>query len=201
MTPKPLTLNAWILHTTIGWILGIALYYLLTQLWQQFGLNLHNGQALFGIGLSAGVGIMQWQLIRQSADHGFKWFWCLFIGLSLPFVLVDLVSLAVGLNPEALTLDVQILGLLCTTIIGASLAGYFQYRFVLGKSELASNWITYHSLAWIAGFIPIAVYLAADQLGLTPAMAAVALLMGGPLLGILTGRRIERILGTPKETY
>lgn len=201
MTSKPLTFASWVLYTSFGWITGIVLYLLLTSISEQSGLQLHDGQSLVGIGLSAGVGLFQWMLIRKQSESGFKWFWSLFVGMSLPFIMVDLISAAVGLNPHTVALDVQIMGLLCTTIIGASLAGYFQYRFVLDKTEMASNWITYHSLSWMAGFVPIAVYLGAHTLGITRATALLIALLGGPLLGYFTARRIVRIFESHAESY
>lgn len=201
MTPKPLTLTSWVLYTSIGWITGIALYILLTRVSEQLGLQLHDGQTLIGIGLSAGVGLFQWMLIRKQSENGFKWFWSLFVGMSLPFIMVDLISAVVNLNPHAVALDVQIMGLLCTTIIGASLAGYFQYRFVLDKTEMASNWITYQSLSWMIGFVPIAIYLGAPTLGITQVTALLIAVLGGPLMGYFTARRIVRIYESNVESY
>ncbi|MBL7847034.1 MAG: hypothetical protein JNL40_06165 [Cyclobacteriaceae bacterium] len=200
MNAKPLTLLSWILHTSLGWIVGIVLFEYLTRLGHNLNLQMHDGQSLVGLSMGAGVGLTQWLLLRKHAKGAFKWFWSLFLGFSFPFVMVDLVSAMVGLNPETVPLDVQILGLLCTTVIGSSVAGYFQYNALMKSTESSDNWIMYHSMAWVACFLPMAIYLASQHFEANQAAGIFILMLGGPLLGFLTGMRMIKIFSaTPEE--
>ncbi len=199
MNAKPLTLLSWILYTSLGWIVGIVLFEYLTRLGHNLNLQMHDGQSLVGLSMGAGVGLTQWLLLRKHTKGSFKWFWSLFLGFSLPFVMVDLISAMVGLNPESIGLDVRILGLLCTTVIGSSVAGYFQYKSLMKSTDYGDNWIMYHSMAWVACFFPMAIYLASQHFEANQTAGIFILMLGGPLLGLLTGLKMTKVFAAAPE--
>jgi hypothetical protein len=189
MTRLPLnqlTLNKWILYSSGGWLIGVLLVILL-------GTFLDN--AAVGIGMGAGVGIAQWIALKQHASMKAKWFLFSIVGLGIPFLLFSLASGTILLIKPETYIPIA-------TLLGALLAGWLQYRFILKQTyEDAANWILMNCLGWTAAAVITFVgYLFISYLprAVSLPLAFILLVIGGPILGLISGPTILPILKRTK---
>jgi hypothetical protein len=189
MTRLPLnqlTLNKWILYSSGGWLIGVLLVILL-------GTFLDN--AAVGIGMGAGVGIVQWIALKQHASMKAKWFLFSIVGLGIPFLLFSLASGTILLIKPETYIPIA-------TLLGALLAGWLQYRFILKQTyEDAANWILMNCLGWTAAAVITFVgYLFISYLprAVSLPLAFILLVIGGPILGLISGPTILPILKRTK---
>ena len=69
-------LKRWVLFTTYGWMIGILIVVSLAAL-SEAVFNIKDesgGQAVVGIGMGAGVGMMQWLVLRKNLNGSFNLF-------------------------------------------------------------------------------------------------------------------------------
>ena len=189
ISQKALSVNKWILYTCVGWTIGILLIILSGILLETIRIEI-GGQSILGIGMGLGVGLMQWLALRKHSETGKMWIWFLFIGLSIPFIFLDVLSAFIELKPENY--------ILIATAFGGLFTGWLQYRFILSKiSDKAKSWIIYSSLGWIVStLVTMSLFwlnLHIERHFAIP-LAFIFILIGGPLLGLITGYSIVSIL-------
>ncbi len=186
--PDSSFLTRWILSTFLGWLIGIAAVIVLAMLWDSLGIG--TAQFMVGLGMGTGVGIMQSRQLRPWLGNPWPWIYASVIGMSVPFILADVIS-ALGGLPFMLPLFVLLSGLF---------AGFLQSRLLRPHSRSSQWWIAASAVAWIlaAGVIPLSDAL--DQLlDLGPIGALVTILIwlaGGAIHGVISGSSLIRILGT-----
>lgn len=186
-TVKTLSVKTWTIYSCIGWLIGVALVLLI-------GIPLDSlkivGQAMIGIGMGAGMGLMQWLVLRKQNKTGIIWLWFSIIGLGIPYILFDVLAALTGLMSEYY--------LPIATAGGGLLCGYLQYRFILSKiSGNAKNWILYSGVGWLlAHLVTVLLFITNNSIPKYFALplAFVYILIGGPILGIITGRSMVSIL-------
>jgi hypothetical protein len=116
--------------------------------------------------------------------------WCSIFGFTVAYVASDIVASFITIDIDAGTI------LPIATFIGALISGWLQYAFVLKKSVANSKgWIMYNAGAWLLahlltmGMFLIKIPKQNGVLGvLIIILAIVFILIGGPLLGFITGR-------------
>lgn len=174
----------WIRASALGWLLGIAVTFLLGILWDTVGITV---QFIVGIGLGLGVGFMQERVLRAWIDPSRPWLWASLAGMGLPFVLADVDTL-LGLGiPFSLPLCI---------LIGALLAGILQGRLLNKQFENGLIWIVASLVGW---GVPLGL-LALEESGHLPETSGLlaAMVVGGVLLGVITGPVLQRILNRPR---
>jgi hypothetical protein len=189
---KPLKLKKWIWLTIAGWFIGVALVIGLGILAETIlqGKEGLGGQALVGVGMGIGVGLMQWILLRKYLRSALNWLWFSILGFTVAYLASDIVASFITIGFDAGTI------LPLATFIGALISGWLQYAFVLKKSIANSKgWIMYNAVAWLfahlltMGMFLIKIPKQSGVLGvLIIILAFVFILNGGPLLGFITGR-------------
>ncbi len=181
--------SKWKLFTGIGWILGVILVLLISAALE--GIKF-EGQSAVGLGMGLGVGFMQWLAVRKQFSISLNWCWFLMIGLGLPFIAYDLMAKYIEMTPEW--------GIVPATAIGALLAGYLQYNFILKKiSEKTTVWIIYNFLGWFvtAAFIILLGLLIAkfrSERYIMAILSVLSIIFGGIILGAITGNGWKKIL-------
>ena len=184
---KTLSVKTWTVYTGIGWLIGVALVLLI-------GIPLDSlkivGQAMIGIGMGVGIGLMQWLVLRKHIKINSNWFWFSLLGLGIPYILFDVLSAYTGLKTEYY--------LPIATALGGLLSGYLQYRFILSKiSGNAKNWILYSCVGWLlAHLVTVLLFITNNSIpkNIALPLAFVYILIGGPILGIITGHSMISIL-------
>lgn len=189
---QPLSVKTWTLYTSAGWLTGFVLTLLIGLPLEAIGIG---NQSMIGLGMGAGVGLTQARLLNRYPVSGRRWFWSSFIGMSIPYILYDVVAYKIKMTPE------QVLPV--ATAIGSLLAGTFQYQFALKPIKAKSkNWIIVTCLGWtIAHVLLIAInFNSIKQLNLPlfihVIFVVLCILGGGPILGLITGRSIVAALKT-----
>ncbi len=162
--------SQWIFATVQGWFLGFAVVIVLALLLDLIGANV---QSIVGIGMGAGVGYMQARLLRQRIGVYKQWMWSSVISMSLPFLAWDLTA-ALGIELP--------FSLLACVLIGSLILGLLQWQILRKHSDNAYWWVPGCILAWgLATAAP-------DML------VIVSILLGGVVLGAVTGAVLTRIL-------
>lgn len=131
----------WIYATAIGWIFGIALVLLLAMSFE--GVGIHNMQFFMGIGMGVGVGLMQWRSLKKILPISKNWIFSSVIGMSLPFLLFDLLKILAGvtLGPNYI---------LYSVCLAALLTGVLQFFILKRFTGEATLWIIANIIGWIA---------------------------------------------------
>ncbi len=190
-TLKPLTLKRWVWFTALGWLTGFACTMLIIFLFEA----LHIGnQSMIGIGMGAGVGLIQALLLKRYQLSGKHWFWSTFIGMSVPYLLYDLVSLFISMRPETI--------LPIATALGGLLAGTLQYYTVLKPHPGSSRyWILLTAVGWLLAHGFLLFLFANEKLKqlevpviLILVFAISCILSGGPILGLITGKSMVKVV-------
>jgi len=187
---KPLSELTWVGFTTAGWFTGFAFTLLIGLPLEALGIG---NQSMIGIGMGAGVGLLQARLLGRYGISGKIWFWTSFIGMSIPYILYDLLAEKIKMRPE------EVLPII--TAIGSLLVGGLQYNYQLKSiSKKSKSWIALTCLGWTLAHILLNAldFNFIKQLTLPVSfnvLLAVALIVGGgPVLGLFTSRSIVSIL-------
>lgn len=175
------SLARWVRVTWLGWILGFVFIIVLASAGEALGLG--GNQVLVGLGMGAGVGLLQGRALRPLLHRSGPWILVCLVGLGLPFLATDLAQVAGHALPYSLPLAVTLGGLLVglgqayllrphvrpvSAWVFASLVGW---SLAAGTASLADGISQSHSLRGIAG--------ALAYLGTVAG--------GGLLLGLVTG--------------
>lgn len=191
---KQLTQGLWIKANTAGWFIGIILVIGLALLGEAVmkSSEQSGGQAVVGMGMGAGVGFMQWLVLRRYWESVQKWLWFSIIGFTISFVLFDLIAANAKWK---ITAEVA---LPFATVLGALICSWLQYTFVLQKiASKTAYWLLYNTIAWVlAELITSGVSLLKLNLSaffpkvIIVVLALLFLSVGGPILGYITGKFI-----------
>jgi len=171
--------NRWVIATTLGWLLGFVLTLLFAVGW---GLVGGRAQFMIGIGMGAGVGVMQYRQLGAWIERPLRWFWMSAAGMGAPFILWDLGTYA-GIG--------DLFSLPACVLAGGFLSGLLQLKLLREQIERPAWWIPASMVGW---GVPVAA-IAVRDLGLAPGMFGTAiliaaLLFGGAILGAVTGKAL-----------
>lgn len=193
---KEITMKRWILFTSYGWLIGILLIVILAIISESvFKMQEESGgQAIVGIGMGAGVGIMQWLAIRKYLPSSQGFFYYTLIGFSSAFILMDIFSAIIDIQKIIIPLKEEFI-IPITVIVGAIISGWLHYYFVFKKiMNKAKIWIIYFITGWlIATLITVNIsFLNIKFTGYLPRVLAAfiafgGLSIGGVILGYITG--------------
>ena len=160
-----------------GWVLGIPILILISQLAEAAGIG--GAQVWVGAGMGLGVGLMQQRALRELLERPLHWLWPSTLGLALPFLITDLVP-AIPYSIYA------------CVIAGGMLTGLGQAWLLRRSLPRPYLWIVASTAGWIcaAGGVAVADRLQQMRLlsGVWGALAFLgAVACGGILLALITG--------------
>jgi hypothetical protein len=172
----PIPAVRWILRTFLGWTAGFVLAIALIVCVDALGVPAMQFPLAVGMGL--GVGVVQGRIVAPLLGGARAWSASTTVGLSLPFVLADLLRLLGGAVPYSLAGFVA---------LGGVLAGALQWRLlrtlpVAGTTWWAVltpiGWLLAGSTVWINELLP-------KTPGLIGAGRYIAVVLsGGVVLGV-----------------
>lgn len=188
-----LDLRVWTQRTFLGWCLGIVLLLALSVAFAAAGIRPVQFPA--GLAMATGVALCQMTLVKARLGVGWTWVWASALGMSVPFVALDLLTPTTGPTK-----------LLASALLGSVGLALCQYRLLPHHIASPARWVLGTCSGWI---LSAALVLTT---GLTMAIRppgrlvlAVALLnlllilVGGVVLGLVTGYTIVQATTTPDE--
>lgn len=170
-------LGRFVLATGIAWPVGIILAIVLSYaVVNQFYPKETN--LIVGLCLGAVVGYSQWLIMKKYFKISTWWIWASTIGIGLPFV-AEVIFVELGGSETGFIASVLI-GAVITFGIGGLLTGLLQIKIIKSLSKRSIWWIGISTFAW--------------------GISGVGNLLGGVILGLLTGIAILRLLEFPVQT-
>jgi hypothetical protein len=188
-TKKVSLQQRWIWYHLAGSFLAVILSMAFDAMLEWLKLPL--SQAVLGLGMGTAIGLMQWLVLRRYGIPQ-SWIWFTVAGLTLGYLLFNWLGKPLWdlANGNAL---------LVATLVGALIAGWLQYRFILKAiSGTSAKWIGVYTLAWVVAHATAAItgYIISSPLprGLIVTLNISLILAAGPLLGWITGRYLLPLL-------
>jgi len=188
--PTTLTKSKWLWYTTAGWFTGFVFSLLIGLPLEAIGIG---NQSMIGIGMGAGVGLLQARLVRRYGISAKDWFWTTFSGMSIPYITYDVLAVKIKLVPEEV--------LPFATAIGSLMVGGLQYHYLLKSiSKKSTSWILLTCAGWTLAHISLSAlnpnFIKQFHLPviLQFIFAVTIIVCGGPLLGLITGWKMVSIL-------
>lgn len=177
----------WGLFTFLGWLLGIVLILLLSGFLDSIGIE--GLQFYVGLGVSAGVGIMQWLVLRNAMPMTFKWVWYSILGVATPFLLFDLITKYGDFSLKQFYIPVCVL-------LGGIAISVLQSKLLKPYVNNAQRWIWLSFSAWaVSALAVIAIeytkYVSGSNLVLFFLNLAL-ILSGGIILGSFTASFLRK---------
>jgi hypothetical protein len=177
----------WVRATWGGWVLGVPCIAALALLGEAIGIG--GAQLIVGAGMGVGVGWLQARALRGLLPAVAPWFWSAVIGLTLPFLVVDIATAAGWSLPYWLYV---------TITAGGLLVGCAQWLILRRHFKDAPWWIAASSAGWgLAGgaaAIADALMKSRQIRGIGGLLAYLALIaVGGLVLGVVTGLCLARL--------
>ena len=193
MIQTSFTIRKWVIHTGIGWFLGVILILILSGFLESMHLD---GQSILGFGMGIGVGLAQWLLLKKYFSISINWVILLTIGLTSPFVAFDIASRYFILKPETFIPEI--------IASGTIFSSYLQYRFLLKPiNPDTKSWILYSLFGWMAAAMlcmfsyPFLMhYLTRNVVAIINIILFTA---AGPLLGFITGSGLRGIINEERQ--
>lgn len=170
--------------TFLGWLLGVVFILLLSGLLDSIGVE--GFQFYLGLGMGAGVGVVQWLFHRKFSPISYLWILFSAFGMGIPFIIFDFVPIAYKL-PLSVALGALTVALLQLT----ALKKYFQNAFL---------WIFGCFFGWIIAVATVFVIDFTMTIKVTGGMLLVMALLnlfiilaGGVFLGLISGITLKKI--------
>lgn len=179
------SVKKWVLFNFIGWFLGVFAMLGISSLIEAIGLK--DMQMSVGAGMGFGIGLLQWWLLRTSIPVKFSWVWVSVFGMTLPFVVLELLS---PLSGEQI--------LLPAVCIGAIITGYVHFAILKPMLKKAILWLPASSFGWLSalGAVKLLDYtqlISSSNLVLFFINLGL-ILSGGMLLGASTAWALNKML-------
>lgn len=182
-------LAKWVTSTFLGWLLGFILILVLSVILGAIGVE--NVQFFTGTGMGLGVGFMQWRVIRRISIDDKRWIWYSVIGLTIPYLIFDLINLLFSYSLGVYLLPV------CTGLGGLT-TGLLQFRILRASSLRARLWIIASFAGWILAALTVSSmdYIRFMEINnlIGFAINITLILGGGVVLGFITGMFLRNIL-------
>ncbi len=183
----------WVLASTVGWLLGFLVGFIGGHAVEEILPS--YGNAAIGAGLGAGVGIMQWLILRRQVSRAGWWVLASIVGLAVAPVVGTAVALAGGysITPESFGV---LVGWIVVAAVGGAMAGIMQWLILRRQVSRAGWWVLASTVGW---GVSVAVWEGVAALGRAMGFFpfAVALVGGGVGLGSITGIMLIWLLRQP----
>ncbi|MCP5064534.1 MAG: hypothetical protein GY936_19020 [Ignavibacteriae bacterium] len=182
-------IKKWTTYNFLGWLLGTIFVLILSSSFDAIGIE--NLQFFVAVGIGLGIGTAQWIVLKRITEIKKNWITVTVIGLTIPFLIADTLRYFELLNLKSLFIPV------CVGI-GSLLVGFFQSKLLKDYNIGMLNWIIISFFSWT--LIAVTVYsveythLISKNVWFGFITNLVLLLSGGIILGIITGKHLERNL-------
>jgi hypothetical protein len=145
-------------------------------------LGIGGSQALVGAGMALGIGIMQGRDMRRILGKAAPWIVSTVVGMTWPFLLMDIL--------KAAHFEVAYSLQLCVAIGGFS-AGTWQAFILRSRFRRTGSWVVASAIGWMlaAGMAALADFAGKSHAirGVSGALAYLGLIgLGGGILGLVT---------------
>ncbi|MCB0528480.1 MAG: hypothetical protein KDC61_15490 [Saprospiraceae bacterium] len=182
-TPEHQTKHpGWLKANILGWLLGFVVVLVLSGSFDAMGIE--RLQFFLGVGMGAGVGFMQWRVLRKSAGIGTRWIWYSVLGLGGAFLFFDVLKYFSGHSGSPYYI-------LMSTALGGLLAGMLQYGLLKATLPNAGMWTRGSFSGWLLAVLTVlsldyTKYVSSNNWVLFT-LNILLILAGGPVLGVVTG--------------
>ncbi len=179
----------WLTYNFFGWLLGTIFVLILSSSFDAIGIE--NLQFFIAVGVGLGIGTAQWMILKRITEIKKNWITVTVIGLTIPFLIADILRYFELLNLESLFIPV------CVGI-GSLLVGFLQSKLLKNYNIGMLNWIIISFFSWI--LIALAVssveytHLISKNVWFGFFTNLTLLLSGGIILGFITGKHLKRNL-------
>jgi len=183
MEQQSITQSRWILFTTLGWVVGIALAVLFAESLDVLHLEYFG----LGLGVATGIGFMQFLALRKVNGMNIRWMIFTIVGIGSTFLFFNLVLMKVDLNMEGVP---GIILMILAASLGGLFTGYLQQR---------GRWMWYSFGGWAMCSVLISSYglivapMHLEQTAVGALFNVLAMLIGGLVIGIVTGKGITGV--------
>lgn len=190
---SPIRKGAWILMTSLGWVIGFIFSMMIADI---FGL-IHLDLFALGSGMAAGVYFFQWLVLRKKLPVPLTWMWWGVFGIGVSFFVLSMARVLIARIGYEIKLDgiPALVFIFLATSIGGYLSGYFQYRKHFEETLPGSKkWVSATFLSWSISALVIANYFSFWPMlnevspQLTLVLSFIFLFSGGPIIGYFTWR-------------
>lgn len=174
----------WLVATAIAWVIGIIIAFPLSYLLNVIYPKTTN--VLVGLCLGAAVGLAQKIAVRRSIELTWGWVWAAMIGMGLPFIVAEIIDV-VWPGKYEYTGD-RLFAWMLIIGTGGLITGLLQMRILRRFTTKASWWLPASIVSWGLA------WLSMNLVGMT------GYLVGGPVLGAVSGGLLLWILKAPVDT-
>ncbi|UKN00262.1 hypothetical protein K6119_11005 [Paracrocinitomix mangrovi] len=180
-------IKRWIVFNFLGWILGTALVLIMSSSFDAIGIE--SLQFFVAVGIGLGIGLTQWLVLKRVSKIRAKWILYTMLGLSIPFIISDVLKYFNLLDLEELLIPVCV-------AIGSIFLGIFQSKLLADYKINAVFWIGISFISWV--LISLAVIsvaytqLISDNVWFGFTVNLILLLSGGIILGVITGIHLKK---------
>ena len=171
----------WVLATTIGWSVGIITAFIVSHLVAPiiYIVIPHETNLVFGLCLGAVVGYVQRRFAPNPMTASGRWVLSTTVGMGTPFVVVAIAQeIWSGIT----------LGLVLIVAVGGLVTGLLQLPNMRKHSTRSGWWVLTSIVGWGLGWLTMNLAF------------GVGLLLGGALLGMVTGGAMVWLLQSPPST-
>lgn len=194
-----LTPLKWILFTSLGWVLGLILALIVSHPLDEIKLSVFG----IGFGISIGMGLMQWVILKNHVSKAAQWILYSVYGLGGTFLMLNILQLIFELF--GVTFMGDGLSFLIPSVAGALLGGYvsgfLQDKYILSKiANQKTKWAITTAMAWLFATLNLVVFtqfifkIHFIQTISGPFPAIIVFLSVGPIIGLITRKKIVSII-------
>ncbi len=182
-------MRKWLIYNSLGWLSGTILVLIFSSIFDAIGIE--NLQFIVAVGIGLGIGIAQWLVLKNIIALKTTWITVTVIGLTIPFLIADILRYFELLNLKSLFIPI------CVGT-GSILVGSLQSKLLKDYNIGLLNWLVVSFFSWL--LIALAVYsveythLISRNVWFGFITNLVLLLSGGIIIGIITGKYLEKNL-------
>jgi hypothetical protein len=174
-------LGMWVLANGISWVAGAIITIILS--YSVIIIYPEENNLLVGLGLGGAVGFAQWLVFRKRLSISSRWILYSVIGLGIPFI-IGVVLEQAGTLPDSWAASEAIAFTLVGSV-GGLIAGLLQSHILRPYSSRAGWWVAFSTLGWGVTWLSVT------------AISEIVWIIGGVILGIVTGYPLLWILNSP----
>src|ERR1035437_2745657 len=175
----------WVVASSAGWFCGVIVVVMLAAISDL----IHVGNGVYiGVGMGWSIGFAQWLTARKWFGARSQWMWASTIGVTIPFLLADLVGTQWDRNRWYL--------IPALAAAGGLLAGLLQRSSLRSHSGKTNWWVAASGAAWMcpALLIQLILYPGHRRTPLESVRNTGSIVLGGVVLGVVTGSALVWLL-------
>lgn len=149
----------------------------------------HVGNGVYiGVGMGWSIGFAQWRIARKWFGATSQWMWASTIGVTIPFLLADLVGTQWDRGRWYLIPSLA--------AAGGLLSGLLQRSSLRSHSDKSNWWVAASGAAWMcpALLIQLTIFPGHPRTPLEAVRNTGSISLGGVVLGVMTGSALVRLL-------